>query len=68
MTTTGAPPMTLTVQEVMAELRLGSRTSVYALLRSGQLESIRVGRSRRIPRRSLEAFIESGLRAQGADE
>ncbi|MFI9026524.1 helix-turn-helix domain-containing protein [Streptomyces sp. NPDC053560] len=46
----------LTVPEVMARLRLG-RSTVYDLIRSHRLVSIKVGRARRIPRSSLRDFI-----------
>lgn len=46
----------LTVPEVMAILRLG-RCTVYDLIRSGRLESIKVGRSRRIPAAAIDAFV-----------
>ena len=32
-------------------------TTVYELLKSGELESFRVGRARRIPRTSIKSFI-----------
>ena len=35
-----------------------SRATVYIYLASGELESIRMGRSRRIPREALERFVE----------
>ena len=50
----------LTVPEVCMALNLG-RSHVYSLIQRGDLESIRLGRSRRIPRSSLEAFVESRI-------
>ncbi len=44
-------------EEAAAELRL-SRATVYALLASGRLGSVTVGRARRIPRSALERFVE----------
>ncbi len=41
-----------------AELLGVSRTTVYELLNAGQLESIRIGRSRRIPRAALVAYVD----------
>jgi excisionase family DNA binding protein len=38
-----------------------SRTAVYGLLGSGLLPSIKIGKSRRIPRRSLLAFAAERL-------
>ncbi|GAA4640432.1 hypothetical protein GCM10023196_105910 [Actinoallomurus vinaceus] len=46
----------LTVPEVMTVLRLG-RCTVYDLIRSGRLESIKVGRSRRVPAAAIDAFV-----------
>lgn len=51
------PKMMLSVAEVAAELGCG-RDTVYALLASGQLASVRVGeRLRRIRRPDLERYI-----------
>ena len=38
----------LTVEEAAARLNLG-RTSVFGLIKRGEIESVRIGRSRRIP-------------------
>jgi excisionase family DNA binding protein len=54
----------LTVPEVMMVLRLG-RCTVYDLIRSGRLESIKVGRSRRVPVDAVNAFV-SHLREEAA--
>ncbi|MEU5302751.1 helix-turn-helix domain-containing protein [Streptomyces noursei] len=54
-----APPTSiesLMVPEVMKALRL-SRSKVYDLIRSRQLESFTIGRSRRIAADSLRTFI-----------
>lgn len=45
-----------TVPEVMEALSL-SRATVYTLIRSGELVSIKVGRSRRIPEIALNRYI-----------
>lgn len=34
------------------------RTTIYALMSSGELESIKIGRSRRIPAESLNKFVQ----------
>lgn len=34
-----------------------SRSKVYELMNSGELESIHIGRSRRIPTEAVEAFV-----------
>lgn len=45
-----------TVPEVMAALRL-SRATVYDLIRSNELPSVKVGRCRRIPITALGEFV-----------
>ena len=55
----------LTVDEAGRRLSLG-RTSVYALIRTGELPSVSVGRNRRIPATSLETFVSSISAAQPA--
>jgi excisionase family DNA binding protein len=51
-----SPSALLTVPEAMAALRL-SRATVYDLIRSGQLGSVKVGRSRRIPAQAVQIFL-----------
>ncbi|MBQ1090292.1 helix-turn-helix domain-containing protein [Streptomyces sp. B93] len=55
----------LTVPQVMTRLQLG-RSAVYALLRSGQLASITLGRARRIPTHALTDFIRTRLDQEAA--
>jgi excisionase family DNA binding protein len=54
-----------TVPEAATVLRL-SRAFVYTLVSSGELESVKLGRARRIPAQGLSTFLER-LRAQGGD-
>lgn len=43
-----------------AAMRLGvSRATVYELMASGRLESLTIGKSRRIEVRALEQFVEA---------
>ncbi|NQE91075.1 excisionase family DNA-binding protein [Nocardia terpenica] len=49
----------MTVQEAADELKV-STWSVYRLLWDGQVQSIKVGRCRRIVRQSFDAYV-SGL-------
>jgi len=44
-------------EEVAECLNVG-RSKVYELMRAGALESVRIGACRRVPRTSVEAFIE----------
>jgi excisionase family DNA binding protein len=46
----------LTVPEVSQALHL-SKSVVYALLAAGEIESVRIGRARRVPVGALEAFV-----------
>jgi excisionase family DNA binding protein len=50
------PPLLYRVEDA-AELLDLSRTKVYELCASGQLTSVKIGKSRRIPAQALEAFI-----------
>lgn len=54
----------LRVPEVMSLLGL-SRWQVYNLIRSGELESVKVGRSRRVPVAALDEFVAQ-LREEAA--
>ena len=51
-------PVTLRVEELMPVLGIG-RNTAYALVRSGKLRSIRVGRQVRIPKNALIEFLEN---------
>lgn len=50
----------LKVEDVQKTANLG-RSKVYELIASGELQSIRVGRAIRVPRQSLESWIEKQL-------
>lgn len=56
------PPsqLLLTAEQAAGSLAI-CRTKIYELLRSGQLKSVQIGTSRRIPVADLEAYIQ-GLR------
>jgi len=58
-------PKLLDVQQVSDLLNI-SRTSVYDLISSGALESIKIGRSRRILAEDLELFIQT-LKAEQSE-
>ncbi|MCK8113965.1 helix-turn-helix domain-containing protein [Anaerosoma tenue] len=51
----------LSVDEAQKALGV-HRSTLYELMRSGDIESVRIGRRRLIPVQTIEAFIE-GLRA-----
>lgn len=56
-----AEPHVLTVAEACLTLRI-SRWALYRLIRSRQIESIKIGKSRRIPATAIHTFIEQQLR------
>lgn len=49
-------PLVLRVDDLMPVLKIG-RNAAYALVRSGQIHSIRIGNSYRIPRSELIRFL-----------
>jgi excisionase family DNA binding protein len=49
-------PLVLTVEEVAAALRV-SRTTAYEGVRTGEIPSVRIGRSIRIPRHMLASYL-----------
>lgn len=49
-------PLIYTIPEAAHVLRI-SRTKLYELLTTGQIESIHIGRSRKIPADALHAYI-----------
>lgn len=50
-------PLVLTVDDLMEVLAIG-RNTAYALVRSGQIRSIKVGKIYRIPRDAVEEFLK----------
>ncbi len=53
---TELPRVLLTVEQAAERLSLG-RTTTYALVRSGELRSVRIGRLRRIPADSIDEYV-----------
>lgn len=58
-------PLVLTVEEAAEALRIG-RTAAYEAARRGDLPTVRIGRSLRVPRHQLEALL--GLENGPGDE
>ena len=52
-----------TVPQTQAMLGIG-RTTLWNMIASGEIESVRIGRSRRITAEAIDQFVE-GLRAKG---
>ncbi len=53
-----ADPLLLTPEEAARVLRVG-RTTIYALMKAGELRPIHIGRSCRLPRAELERYVRS---------
>ncbi len=63
MTEYAAVAEMVTAEQAAERLSL-SRTTVYALIGSGELESVKVGRSRRVPVAALGEYVERLRREQ----
>lgn len=50
-------PLLLTVEQAAKRLGVG-RTTFYALVMSGEIESVPLGRLRRIPAECLDEYVE----------
>jgi excisionase family DNA binding protein len=57
----------ITPQEAGAVLSIG-RTKVYELMEAGLLESVTIGRCRRVPAEALAPFVEALRQGQGQAE
>lgn len=51
-----------------AELLSVSRNRIYELIRSGQLRTVQVGKSRRVPARSLDDYVTRLLRGSAGND
>ena len=58
-------PLVLTVEEAADRLGVG-RTLMYSLVSSGAIESVRIGRLRRVPADALVTFLDELRRGVGA--
>ena len=45
--------------EEAAEILGMSRSTIYKLITAGEIQSVKIGRSRRIPRQEIERFVDS---------
>ncbi|MFF5201746.1 helix-turn-helix domain-containing protein [Micromonospora parva] len=50
-------PLLLTVEESAQKARI-SRAKMFQLLKAGEIESVKIGRSRRIPAEALGAYVD----------
>ncbi|GAA4828848.1 helix-turn-helix domain-containing protein [Saccharopolyspora rosea] len=53
----------LTVEEAAQYLGIG-RTKTYELVKSGEIESVRIGRLRRVPRTAIDAYADRLINQQ----
>lgn len=66
--TTDAPDGKILVTAVDAARLLGiGRTTVFALMKSGRLRSVQIGRSRRIPMTEVKAFANRLIAEQNPE-
>ena len=69
MDTTPHPPdparTLLSVEAAATQLSIG-RTTMYALIKTGAIESVRVGRLRRVPAEALTAYTTRLIAEQNA--
>ncbi len=56
MTAPNDTTLLLTVEEAATTLRIG-RSTVYELMRAGEIATVRIGRSRRVVAESLTAYL-----------
>ncbi|QJY45594.1 helix-turn-helix domain-containing protein [Pseudonocardia broussonetiae] len=59
--TTVQPQLLLTVEEAAEVLRIG-RTTMFELIRTGQVATVPIGRLRRVPLDALQQFIRERQR------
>ncbi len=57
------PPMLVTVEEAARRLSIG-RTAAYMLVLRGELQSVKIGRTRRVVVASLNDYITTLLRRE----
>lgn len=56
-------PLLLTVEQTSRKLHIG-RSRVFELIATGELRSLSIGRSRRIPTAECERFITARMEAE----
>lgn len=54
--TLSSPRILLSVEQAAEQLTIG-RTRVYELIRTGEIESVQIGRLRRIPAVALDNYV-----------
>jgi excisionase family DNA binding protein len=59
-------PLLLSVEEAAAQLRIG-RSRMFELIRRGDVLSVKVGGSRRVPFDSVKAYVDRLVSEQAPD-
>ncbi len=67
MDTTPPPRALLTVEAAATQLSIG-RTTMYALIKTGHITTVRIGRLRRVPPDALTTYTTRLLTEQRADD
>ncbi|NEB81207.1 helix-turn-helix domain-containing protein [Streptomyces sp. SID14478] len=57
--------LALTVEEAARRLSVG-RTTMYALIRDGAVETVPIGRLRRVPVKAISAYLETHTQSRPA--
>ncbi|MFH9870271.1 helix-turn-helix domain-containing protein [Streptomyces lydicus] len=55
--------LALTVEEAARRLSVG-RTTMYALIRDGAVETVPIGRLRRVPVRAINAYLDARMQSR----
>ncbi|HEX7744728.1 MAG TPA: helix-turn-helix domain-containing protein [Micromonosporaceae bacterium] len=53
-------PLVLTIEEAARQLGIG-RTTMYALIKTGQIRTVTIGRLRRVPTFCLDEYVRNLL-------
>jgi excisionase family DNA binding protein len=56
MAATAGEQLVMTMEDAAERLCIG-RTLMYSLVKAGAIESVRIGRLRRVPAEALDAFV-----------
>jgi len=66
MAATAGEQLVLTMEDAAERLCIG-RTLMYSLVKAGAIESVRIGRLRRVPAEALNVFVRQ-LQHRNADD
>ena len=67
MAITAGEHLVLTMEDAAERLCIG-RTMMYSLVKAGAIESVRIGRLRRVPAEALDAFVRQLQHHNAADD